>query len=320
MEVRGIKVGHFTNTDLGTGVTVFITDEPAPCSLHIHGFAPSTRQVDSLRDNSHAVDRVDAVLFTGGSAYGLDCAAGVMRYLRENGRGANFGMVTVPIVPTAVIFDLFFKKSEPPLPDMAYRACEEASSEVKVMGSVGAGCGATVGKTLTARYGMKGGFGAAQTFVGDVEVNVFMVINAFGDIVDPFTGQILAGARNPQNEGKFLNAAQYLKTGGKPFSVPGENTTLILVQVHGKLNRSDLRKVALAASSALSRFIVPSPSPYDGDAAFAMATGTAEVDVTAVCATVRDLVPEAGIKAIKEADGFKILPAWKDMIERNEET
>ncbi len=311
MKITGLKIGHVDNREWGTGVTVFIPDEPCTCALHVHGFAPGTRQVDSLSPD-HIVDRVDAVLFCGGSAYGLDAASGAMEYFREMGRGMVFGNFTVPIVPTAVIFDLFFKEPHPPTPEMVKKACQIADYEVEC-GSVGVGCGATVGKVLTVRYGTKGGFGAAQHRIGDAEINVFIVLNAFGDILHPETGSVIAGARKPDDESQFLNTEKFLCEGGKPYVYPGENTTLVLIHVHGSMDRENLRRVAVAGGAALARFISPSPSMFDGDAVFAISTGTVPVDATAAASVVRRLVPAAGISAVQSADGMGFLPAWSDL-------
>lgn len=314
MEVKGLKVGYAEDINKGTGVTVFIPDEPSPCAYHVHGFAPGTRQMDSLNPY-HPVNRIDAVLFVGGSAYGLESAGGVMQYLKEKGRGINFGSTVVPVVPTAAIFDLMFLKDTPPSRELAYEACMKASNQA-FQGSVGAGCGATVGKLLTIKYAMKGGSGTGQVKIGeDILLTVFAVVNAFGDIIDPSTGRIIAGSRNPVNENKILDAREYLRKEGRAFSQSGENTTLLLIHVNARVDRVNLKRLCAAGASSLSRVINPSPSPFDGDVAFAISTGNKEVNFLSLISAVPEAVEKAVLSAIKYADGFEVVPAWKDLYE-----
>lgn len=312
MVLEGLKVGHCEDREKGTGVTVFIPDEPCACSCYIYGFASGTRQIDSLHP-LHPVERVDAILFTGGSAFGLDCARGVMRFMKERGRGAEVRGIKVPIVPSAAIFDLFFIKPEPPDESMAYNACLNARSEI-YQGSVGAGCGATVGKILTVKYGMKGGFGAAQVEgAGGVKISVFAVVNAFGDVIDPKTGDIIAGARSPEDGKKFLRTKDFIKKGGNVLSSFLENTTLLLIHINGKMNKLELRKICISASSSLTRVISPSPSNFDGDVCFALSTGEEKLDILSIIPYLPEAVEMAVMNAVKYADGMGVIPSFSDI-------
>src|SRR5437667_12808605 len=249
-DVRGVTVGHWTDVPRATGCTVVLAPEAgvrAACA--IRGRATGTRELDAL-DPHHLVDRVDAILLTGGSAYGLGAAAGVMRWLRERGRGLPVGPAgMVPIVPTAVIFDFDLapggKADRWPTADDAYRACTAASADV-VEGSVGAGTGATVGKALGPRAAMKGGVGTWAATGGEIVVGALVVLNAVGNILDG-AGAVLAGARAA--DGTFADALTHFARGGAPFGAVGKgrNTTLAVVATNATLDRIALEALAHAA-------------------------------------------------------------------------
>ncbi len=269
----GLVVGHATDPLGATGCTVVRgLDEPFRCAVHVPGRATGTRDL-MLLDPGHLVDRVDALLLSGGSAYGLDAAAGVMNWMEERGRGYPVGSGVVPIVPAAVIFDLepHGRFDARPDPRMAYAACDSAAGEV-VEGSVGVGTGATVGKACGVRLSMKGGVGAAGRDVAGLCVRALVVCNALGDVRDA-RGMIVAGARD--EDGRFLDSASSI-AGGTDSStqfadLSGRSTTLVVVGTNAALTRLELQGVARAASAALYRRITPVATPFDGDIVFATA-------------------------------------------------
>jgi L-aminopeptidase/D-esterase-like protein len=272
--VPGITVGHAAVPAHGTGCTV-VLGPPAGLrgAAALRGRATGTREIDALSPR-HLVERVDAILITGGSAHGLGAADGVMRWLRERGRGLPVGTLgTIPIVPTAVIFDLG-NTGKPvgwPGPDDGFRACESAGTDV-AEGAVGAGTGATVGKAAGIDKMMKAGVGTAAARGGDVVVGALVVANAVGDVRDA-RGEIIAGARAA--DGRFLDSLRYLADGGAPFGDPERltrNTTIAVIATNATLDRVQLEALAQAGSDALARRITPYGTLYDGDVVFALST------------------------------------------------
>jgi L-aminopeptidase/D-esterase-like protein len=272
--VAGITVGHATLPAHGTGCTVVLgPPSGVRAAAALRGRATGTREIDALSPR-HIVERVDAILITGGSAYGLGAADGVMRWLRERGRGLPVGPAgTVPIVPTAVVFDLG-NTGKPvgwPGPDDGYRACDAAGTDI-AEGGVGAGTGATVGKAAGIDKMMKVGVGSAAARGGDVVVGALVVANAVGDVRDA-RGDIIAGARAA--DGRFLDSLRYLADGGAPFGDPERltrNTTVAVVATNAILDRVQLEALAHAGSDALARRITPYGTLYDGDVVFAVST------------------------------------------------
>jgi L-aminopeptidase/D-esterase-like protein len=268
----GLAVGHATDARGVTGCTVIRgIDGPMRGAACVFGRATGTRELETLSP-SHAAGRVDGILLTGGSAYGLDAAAGVMRWMEEHKRGFDVGAGVVPIVPAAVIFDLAplgdFKAR--PTPDMAYAACASATSKGFAEGSVGAGTGATVGKGAGRPHSMKGGFGAAVRTAGDGVICAMAVVNALGDVRDA-NGKILAGARNER--GEFLDGAKLIATQSstpKFGTLTPQNTTLCVVATNIALERGELAQLARAAGAALFRRITPAGTSFDGDVVFAL--------------------------------------------------
>jgi L-aminopeptidase/D-esterase-like protein len=273
----GLMVGHATDAEGGTGVTVVRHQQGKWRGGYcIVGRATGTRELNALSSTSLA-DRVDAVMLTGGSAYGLDAAAGVMRWMEEHRRGHPMGDFVVPIVPAAVIFDLLplGRWDARPTPDMAYAACDTATSTGIAEGSVGAGTGATVGKVAGREGAMKGGLGCWFEQVDQLMVGAVAVVNAFGDVRDA-QGNIIAGARLP--DGRFADSARILANGppsppARPATtgMPTEgNTTLAVVATNAALSRSAVSELAQAVSAALYRRITPAGTSYDGDIVFAL--------------------------------------------------
>lgn len=297
----GLVVGHATDVAGATGCTVVRGEgRPFRCAAHVLGRATGTREL-ALLDPAHMVDRVDAILLAGGSAYGLDAAAGVMRWMEEHGRGFAVGEGVVPIVPAAVVFDLapLGRFDARPTPQMGYDACSLAVA-APAEGSVGAGTGATVGKAAGPTGAMKGGVGTAAADAGDVVVRALAVVNALGDVRDA-GGRIVAGARTA--DGEWLDSAQFMARGaGEPRrfgAVAGHNTTLCVVSTNIALDRVALGSVARAACAALFRRITPVGTSFDGDVVFATAPTASEVSAPA--AQVEALAVEALETAIERA-------------------
>ena len=304
----GVVVGHATDDDGATGLTVVRgASAPFRASVSIMGRATGTRELDALSPR-HLVDRIDAVLLTGGSAYGLDAAAGVMRWMEERRRGFSVGDGVVPIVPAAVVFDLapLGRFAARPTAAMAYDAAERATSVVEE-GSIGAGTGTTVGKAGGVAHAMKGGVGAALASADNATVGALAVVNAFGDVRDA-QGRIIAGARR---EGKFLDSARLLReqTAVPRFgSVAMQSTTLAVVITSAPLSRIELQQLARAASAALMRRVTPAGTAFDGDVVFALAPleGRAappiQIEMLAIEA-LEDAI-ERGVRAARGREGI----------------
>ena len=272
LSALGLAVGHATDRDGGTGLTIVRgLDRAFRCAAAVIGRATGTRELHAASP-FHLVDRVDAVLLTGGSAYGLDAAAGVMRWMEAHGRGHPVNGGVVPIVPAAVIFDLvpLGAFTARPTPDMAYAACESASATGIAEGSVGAGTGATVGKAAGIAGAMKGGVGIGIVQSGDVTAAAVAVVNALGDVRDS-AGRIIAGARGV--DGQFVDGANLIAKGGARRKVNDtalQNTTIAVVATSACLARVELSQLAQASSAALFRRITPTGTSFDGDVIFAV--------------------------------------------------
>jgi L-aminopeptidase/D-esterase-like protein len=272
--VDGIKVGHFTLSERPTGCTVIVAKDDTTGGVDVRGGAPGTRETDVLSP-TNSVQIVNAITLSGGSAYGLDAASGVMRWLEEHNIGYPVGRNgVVPIVPAAILFDLGFGGSAKirPTADCGYKAAAAATADPVTEGNVGAGAGATIGKS--AGRPMKAGIGsAAIRLPNGLVVAALVAVNAVGDIIDPATGQVIAGTRT--EDGKHLGDARtLLRAGTGRDGRPGENTTLGVVATNAKLTKAQAQKVAQMAHDGYARAIAPVHTPGDGDTIFALATGT----------------------------------------------
>jgi len=320
-DVTGISVGHASNVDAMTGCTVVLCENGAVGGVEIRGSATGTRQLDSLYP-AHVVQQVHAVLLTGGSSFGLDAVGGVMRYLEEKGKGFDVGVTRVPIVPAAVIFDLSIGDSRVrPDAAMAYHACLHASAEVVEEGSVGVGTGATVGKLFGQARACKGGVGTASLKgKAGVVVGALVAVNALGDVLDAKTGAIIAGLRDEKGTG-FVSTTELLRQGvwqgrfGQPYR---GNTTIGVIATNVGLTREDAIKVAQMTHNGLARVISPINTTFDGDIVFALSLGQHEGDVNHVGSLAEAAVIEAVKRAIMKADGFGIIPAYRDLKGRTE--
>ena len=243
-DVPGLTVGHYTDPRRPTGCTVVLCEEGAVCGVDVRGGAPGTRETDLL-EPGNTVNHVHAVLLSGGSAWGLDAAGGVMRWLDEQGIGLNVGPARVPIVPAAVLFDLTLGDSSiRPDAQAGYSACQNASSQTPAQGNVGAGSGATVGKLFGMQRAMKGGIGTASVRVGGVTVGALVACNALGDVIDPDTGALIAGARN-DNGHSLCDTRRSLLAGVPPLPIlAGTNTTIGVVATDAKLSKTQAQRLA----------------------------------------------------------------------------
>lgn len=290
--IAGIRVGHWTHRRGKTGCTVLLCDNGAVAGVDVRGAAPGTRETDLLR-GYNLVERVNALLLTGGSAYGLDAAAGVMQYLEEQGQGVDMGRTVVPIVPGAVIFDLAVGDWRArPNKRSGYLACAAAAEEFAT-GRVGAGTGATVGKFLGQERAMPGGLGAATAQLpGGARISAVAVVNALGNIVDPDTGRPVAGARGTKGIAPFAAAQADIPAG------PG-NTTIGAVVTDAPLTREEANKLAAMAHDGLALAVRPAHTTYDGDTFFALSTGAKPpVPMVALCAACVHVVSRAVLDAV----------------------
>lgn len=313
-DVPGLRVGHAHDTEALTGCTAILCESGAVAGMDLRGMASGTRQTDSL-GLLHAVEEVHAIFLTGGSAFGLDAAAGVMSYLEERGVGLTTPFARVPIVPTAVIFDLSLGDPHVrPTPEMARRACAAATGGPTQQGSVGAGTGASVGKYHGIGRAMKGGLGSASlTGAGDVVVGAMAVVNAFGDVIDPSTMEVLAGLRDAPDGKRPIRTSRELRRGIPRQIVTLENTTLVVVATNVMLSKPQATKVAQMAQVGLARTISPAHSPQDGDVVFCLSLGESHGDLHHVGVLAEEATSLAIVRAVRSADGFGVIPAWKDL-------
>jgi len=317
--VEGLELGHHTLTQRPTGCTVVLARGGAVGGVDIRGSSPGTRET-ALLDPVNTVDVVHAVVLSGGSAFGLDAASGVMRYLDERDIGYRVGPRTVPIVVGAILFDLGLEGDTRVRPDAAcgHAAATAASRATSAEGSVGAGAGATVGKLGGGRP-MRGGFGTASVRLPNgLVVAAAVAVNAVGDVVDPTTGAIVAGART-QDGSAFVDLRAFLRGGGAgapgTTGTPGGNTTLGIVATNARLTKSEATKVAQMAQDGLARTIYPAHTTRDGDTVFSLATGawTEPADVTLIGALAADVMAEAILRAVRSASGLTGIPAVADL-------
>lgn len=322
-DVPGVLIGQVENPDAITGCSVVLCMDGAVAGVDQRGGAPGTRETDLLAP-MHLVQKVHAVLLTGGSAFGLDAATGVMRYLEEQGVGFDVRVAKVPIVPAAVLFDLDIGSADVrPDAEMGYAACLNASGDPPREGNAGAGMGATVGKILGMASAMKSGIGTASINLGGgLVVGTIVAVNAFGDVVDPRTGAILAGARPAKlgpaqvgSEGPYADTLEVMKSMiGKTvlrFASRG-NTVIGVVATNAALSKEDANKVAQMAHDGLARTVRPAHTMLDGDTMFAISTGGKKADVNLVGAYAAEAVASAIVRAVTAADSIADIPALRD--------
>lgn len=312
--VSGLEVGHYTDLENATGCTVFLCREGAVGGVDVRGGSPGTRETDLLRP-VHRVDQVHAVVLSGGSAFGLDAASGVVAYLESQGIGYKVGSAIVPIVSSAILFDLglITSKVRPGAAD-GHQACLAATSEPMTEGSVGAGTGATVAKLGGGRRGVKGGIGtAAITLSTGQTISAAVVVNAVGGVWDYKTGQLLAGPR--RTGGGFDDSVAMLLTGKDDAPSGPVNTTIGLVATDAKLTKEDANYLARVSHDGFALTIRPCHTVRDGDTMFALATGhnDSELDLTSLGAAAVEVTAQAILRAIQQATGLGGIPSISEL-------
>ncbi len=312
-DIDEIKVGHKENLDAATGCTVILCENGATGGVDVRGGAPGTRETDLL-DPLNMVEEIHGVLLTGGSAFGLDAASGVMKYLEEKKVGLDVGVTSVPIVVAAVLFDLDIGDHRiRPDKSMGYQACHNASKGKVQEGTIGAGTGATVGKILGGQYSMKGGLGSYAVKLGDLKVGALVAVNAMGDILDTNRQKIIAGAlkddyRSFANTEKVMMA--YYDREHKPFV---KNTSIGVIASNAKLSKAQANKVASMAHNGFARTIRPSHTMSDGDTIFTMASNKVQAHVNVVGLLAANVMERAVINGIKKASSLAGIKAYKDL-------
>jgi len=299
-DVRGIEVGHTQDEEALNGCTVIICRKGAEAGVDVRGGAPGTRETDLL-DPVNLVEKVHAVVLAGGSAFGLDAASGVMRYLEEQKIGFNTGAAKVPIVPSAILFDLNLGRADVrPDAAMGYRAAAAASSDAPAEGNAGAGTGASVGKMRGMQYATKAGIGTCSMDINGVIIGALAAVNAVGDVVDPNSGKTVAGLRS----GSSLD---WMKN-NKPRSAVKSNTVIGVIATNAKLTKAGATKVAQMAQDGIAQAIRPAHTLFDGDTIFALATGEQQADISTVGAFAAQVMAEAILRAVQMAAASGGLP------------
>jgi len=311
--VPGFAVGHAILPGHDTGVSVVLCPPGTVAGAEVMGSAPATRQMDGLSPGFWDGE-VHAVCLTGGSSFGLDAAGGVVTWLEEQGRGLKLGELTLPKVPCAVIFDLPLTKGQGrPGPELGYAACQAATGGLMARGSVGAGCGATVGKLYGIKQAMKGGVGGASLSAGELRVGALAVVNAFGDIRDE-AGRLIAGARTSPESLELADTAAWFLAGGRRAAFqPAANTTLGVIATNAKLDKNSACKVAALAHHGLVRAVSPVHTTFDGDLVFTLASGLVEADLNGLGVMAARVLQLAIYDAINAAQGLPGLPAARDL-------
>ncbi|MEZ4865617.1 MAG: P1 family peptidase [Caldilineaceae bacterium] len=314
--IPGVRVGHWTDVDAATGCTVILCPAGAVAGVDVRGSAPGTREV-ALLDPVCMVDKVHAICLAGGSAYGLAAADGVMQWLEEQGHGFDVFVAKVPIVPTAILFDLALGNAQVrPTAAAGYAACQAATDGPVAEGNVGAGTGATVGKLLGFPLAMKGGLGVARRIVGDKIIAAVVAVNAAGNIVNPATGQIVAGARHPSGKG-FVSTPEILarRLGEDVYTWSARsNTTLGVIITNVALTKVGCTKVAQMAHDGLARAIQPVHTTTDGDIVFALSHGEQAGDLGMVGAIAAEVMAAAIVRAAEAAERLHGVPAKRDWV------
>ncbi len=315
VDINGIKLGHAQNIKGLTGCSVILCEKGATGGVDVRGGAPGTRETDLL-DPSEMIEKIHAVVLSGGSAFGLDASSGVMKYLEEKNIGFDVQVAKVPIVCSAVLFDLAFGNPKiRPDKSMGYEACVNSETyNDDINGNIGAGYGATIGKILGPHTAMKGGLGTYAVEVGNLKVGAIVAVNCLGDVIDPKTSNIIAGALD-KNTNKFLNSENILINNLKNPKTPFKgNTTIGLVVTNANLSKANAKKVASMAHNGYARTMRPAHTMFDGDTIFTMATNEVDIDVTTVGMIASNVMEKAILRAIKEADSLNGIKAYKDFL------
>ena len=311
-DVPGIRVGHATNQEAMTGCTVVLCPpQGAVGGVDQRGGAPGTRETDLLRP-MHLVQRIHAVLLSGGSAFGLDAASGVVRWLEKRGIGYDTGVARVPIVPGAVIFDLNLGRADVrPDATMGYAACDAATDGPVTEGSVGIGTGCKVGAVFGAARSTKAGVGTASIDLGGgLVVGAIVAVNAFGDVRDPSTGKILAGARIANDSMAFADTRELMRRGVPRPASAFQSTTIGVIVTNAKLDKQGASLVAKMASLGMLKTVSPGHTLYDGDIVFSLSSGQIEVDYQTVGLMAEEVLAQAIVRGITKAEAVKGIPSY----------
>lgn len=310
-DIPGIKVGNAEDLDGGTGCTVILCAKGAAGGVDVRGGAPGTRETDLLNP-VNLIDKVHGILLAGGSAFGLDAAAGVMEYLEERNIGYDVGVTKVPIVAGAVIFDLAVGNYKArPNKKMGYDACINSEEGIFFEGSAGAGTGASVGKILGMDKAMKGGLGSFCIKTGELYVGAVAAVNCLGDVVDPDTGLILAGAYSHERK-SFINSENVIMEDIQKNKAPFTgNTTIGVIITNGRLTKAGANKIASIAHDGYARTIKPVHTMHDGDTIFALATGEVDADINQIGALAVKAMEQAVLNGVKKASGLFGLKSYR---------
>ncbi len=310
--ISNVYIGHAHDLEGATGCSVVICPEGAVTGVDVRGGAPGTRETDLL-DPLNLVDRVHAVLLAGGSAFGLEAASGVMRYLEERGIGFDTGVARIPLVPSAVLFDLSVgDPSARPDAAMGYKACVTSGYPLEE-GNVGAGMGASIGKIRGMEFCMKGGLGCACLEEARLRVGAMVAVNSLGDVYDQSRGEIIAGALGDDRK-SFINTEDYMISSfARCGNLSGRNTTIGVVITNALMTKSQACKVASMAHSGIARAVRPSHTMFDGDTLFTMATGNVETDVNVVGIMAVMAVEKAILRAVRKASSLCGILSWQDL-------
>lgn len=309
-DVEGIKVGHYEDLENLTGCSVIICEEGATGGIDVRGSAPGTRETDLFQDKK-TVDKIHSVVLSGGSAFGLDASGGVMKYLEEKNVGFDTGIIKVPIVSSAVIFDLGLGNPHiRPDFNMGYLASKNSNNKDYSQGNVGAGAGASVGKILGKKFSMKSGLGSASVILGDLVVSAMVVVNAVGDVYN-LKGKKIAGVYDYENS-KFLDSIEIMKS-GYINTLEGVNTTIGVVATNAILTKGQSNKVAEMAHNALAKRIMPVHTTFDGDTVFSLSTNKVEADVNLVGTLGIEAMEKAIVNSILSSKGVDNLFSFEDL-------
>jgi L-aminopeptidase/D-esterase-like protein len=310
-DIPGILVGHASDLDALTGCTAILFEHGAAGGVDVRGSATGTEEL-GLLDPMHVTERINAILFAGGSAFGLEAASGVRRYLERKGIGVMTPGGPVPLVPAAILFDLAFaKKHIRPTREMGEAAAAAASTRAVEEGAIGAGTGATVGKLFGMQQAMKSGVGSYTVELpGGVLVSSLAVVNAFGDVIDPATGQIVAGARTARLSHEFANTARALKSGVQGVFLR-QNTTLVVVATNAKLSKPGAAKLAEFGSAGMARSISPAWTTFDGDLVIGVSVGDRKADINALGSAAGEAVVQSILRAVRLAPSLGGVPGLK---------
>ena len=315
--IPGLKIGHVTDTAALTGCTVLLCERAMVAACDVRGGAVGERELETLRPG-HIVERIHALVLAGGSAFGLDAASGVMRWCEERGIGFDTGVAKVPIVPAAILFDL--RLGDPkrrPDAAMGYAAAQVAAESPVAEGNVGAGTGATVGKLFGIACATKAGIGCWTEEVtaakGKCRVAALAAVNAFGDIRNPDSGRILAGARRAKDSREFVDTAAAMRAGKVRAGFADPNTVLVAISTDAVLTRVEAERLARAASAGIAPVVSPAHTTFDGDIIFALSVGEARADINALGAAAAEAAARAIVRGVTEARSVGGVPAIRDL-------